>query len=280
MIPPMAIAETEYGDETIAHDPALPLIIYAGPIAYDSSYRVQLINSGAIAAARSAGATSSPGSGPRPLFPINFRSEKDGEYSVRLSFEVRDEKGNIQNIAIRPLQSAKELEPSLALEHVPSGLFRFGIDASEFARLKQGKYSIRVVFLSDKTDEVVSSPGFGPTKPITVELKAVDLTGDQRKVDLQQAARFYLRDRNYAKAEKLSDAARTLDGLSTGAWEIRGEALLAQNRMREAEEAFKNALQNLKIAGHPGLRPPVEESAEHISKYLKKIGPTGKRQKK
>ncbi len=279
MIPPMAIADTEYGDETIAHDPALPLIIYAGPIAYDSAYRVQLINSEPIAAARSAGTTSSPRSGPRPLFPINFRSEKNGEYSVRLSFEVRDEKGNIQNIAIRPLRSAQELEPSLALEHVPSGLFRFGIDASEFAKMKQGKYSIRVVFLSDKTDEVVSSPGFGSTKPITVELKAVDLTGDQRKVDLQQAARFYLRDRNYAKAEKLSDAARTLDGLSTGAWEIRGEALLAQNRMREAEEAFENALQNLKIAGHPGLRPPVEESAEHISKYLTKTGPTGRQKK-
>jgi len=280
MIPPMAIIDTEYGDETIAHDPALPLLIYAGPIAYSSSYRAQLVNAESIAAARSAGATPSPGPGSRTSFPIKFTSEKNGEYSVRLSFEIRDENGNVPDIAIRPLRSAKELEPLLALEHVPSGLFRFGIDASEFAKLKPAKYSIRVVLLSDKTDKVVSSPGFGKERPLTIELKTTGLTSDQQKIDLQQAARFYLRDRDYAKAEKLSDAARALDGLSVGAWEVRGEALLAQNRSREAEEAFKKALQNVKLASHPGLRPPVEESAEHISKYLEKIGATGTGHKK
>ena len=276
MFPLLPVADTEYGDETIAHDPALPLLIYAGPFAYSSSYRIQLVN----AEPRSAVATPSPGSGSRASFPIKFSSEKDGEYSVRLSFQIRDENGNIPDIAIRPLRSAQALEPPLALEHVPSGLFRFGIDVSEFARLKPGKYSIRVVFLSDKNDAVVSSPGFGKERPLTIELKTTGLTSDQRKIDVQQAARFYLRDRDYAKAEKLSDAARALDGLSVGAWEVRGEALLAQNRSREAEEAFKKALQNVKFASHPGLRPPVEESAEHISKYLKKIGATGTGYKK
>jgi hypothetical protein len=259
-LPALPVAQAAYGGGVpIAHDPSLPLLIYAGPFAYSLSYQARLVNP-------ESGATtdSKPSS-------ISFSSDKEEAFSVVLSFEVRDEAGNIEQIAIRPLRSAQDLEPPLALEHLPPQLFHFGIDAAELAKLKSGIHFIRAVFSAEQGADTGSAAAATQTTPLTVELKSSGLTSEQRKIDLQQAARFYLRDRDYAKAEALADRARALDARSVGAWELRGEALLAQNRLPQAEEAFKTALRHTKGGSRLSVSSPGEESADRISKYLEKL---------
>ena len=276
---PIPVALPEYGGEVVAHDPTLPLLINAGPTRYSATYHVRLTNGGSASSSPVATEDAARSASGQQTFPISFSSSTGDSFTVVLSFEARDEQGNVEAVNIRPLRSAQELEPSLALEHAAPDLFRFGIDPAELSKLKPGKHSIRPVFSPAKSGEAVSSSPTGAVKPLTIELKPTGLTSEERKIDIQQAARFYLRDRDYAKAEKLVEAARNLDGLSVGAWEMRGETFLAQNKLPQAEEAFKTALANSRMVKHPGLSAPREEGPEQISKYLEKVQALKKQKK-
>jgi tetratricopeptide (TPR) repeat protein len=253
---------------TLVHDRSLPLFLrvnVGNPRADNAQHFTQL------QAARSANSSGQSGTArqPRPVETIRLGTAQR-PLAALFSFEVRNANGDLEKVTVRPLRDTSFPNASIILSADERPDFLFGLEAGELSKLSPGRYVIRAVLTNDRA-ESGAWRGRVQSEPLTLDLKNADLTKEQRYKDTLQAGRFYLHDRDYDKMEAQASALLKIEGLSVSAWQLRGDAFVAQNKLDQAEQAYKEAIKIAEKQGQPGVPDPLKEPPQHLYRRLQKV---------
>jgi hypothetical protein len=274
-VDPVVYLATEQGG-SVVHDRSLPLLLrvrLANPVAANARMQNEVVNAPLDTDQSQKSASVKPEEpGPRPSpIPIpSLRISSSGEPKEMIRFSLQRTDGTPINVTVRPLRSTEFPAGALVLDGTSNPQFFYGIDQTALATIAPGRYSIRAI-LSRKNAAPGEWAGEVQSAPLSIDLRSGELSAAQQIVDVQQAGRFYLHDRDYAMVEKQAAALLQLDKISVSAWELRGDAFLEQGKLDEAEKAFREALRNAELHTQSNIPRPLREPPQWLYQRLDKI---------
>jgi tetratricopeptide (TPR) repeat protein len=270
-VDPTIYLGTEHGGPVV-HDRALPMLLrvrLGNPVAAN----IQMQN--AVAAQpldsdpkrKSAKTETVPTFRPSPVPSITLNSSGK---MLPLSFGAWDSTDKPVNVSVRPLRAAAFPSGPVVLDGTANLQFYFGIDEGELTKLAPGKYVLRAV-LSRENAARGEWSGRVESAPLPIDLRAGGLSVSEQLIDILQAGRFYLHDRNYAMAEQQAATLLSLDKVSVSAWVLRGDAFVEQGKLDEAEKAFNEALHNAQQHSESTVPRPLREPPDWVYERLEKV---------
>jgi tetratricopeptide (TPR) repeat protein len=174
--------------------------------------------------------------------PVYTLGSKDRALSELIGFDVTDGEGKNVALKVRRLASTSKAREALKLSGADAQFLEFGIDPSEFGRLKDGKYTLRAFI--DTTKEKGMWNAMAASEPVAFTLvKSADAPDAESEDErLKHTGLFYLLDEEFLKAKDVAQKRINMDKAAIGGWVLLGEAEDGLGRHREAYDAFRAAL--------------------------------------